>query len=550
MVLKRKFNLDGTVSKWKARAVLKGYAQRPNIDYGETFAPVGKLETFRYMCKVANSRDWNLRQIDFKNAFLNAEMDRELYMELPPGLQYVMDTSTLARGTVCRLVRGLYGAKQSPALWNKTLDTYLRGLGFVPSGNDSCLYFRERTSVPRSSQKGKRAPGPPGPSGRSEKGEGPQKGSRPRKGATSSRTHKKGLKKTFQKENTNETVCILAYVDDCVVTGSNPAAIEEAIEQIKKDFKVDDLGELHHFLGMEVIRDRERRTLEININSYIKDVLERFNMSNANGKMTPMIASNLSTKQDCPNLETEEGRAEAERMKAKPYRELLGSLLWIHRTGAPSIAYPVHHLCMFANNPGEKHWRQAQHILKYLKYHVDNNDPSKQVMPLGIKYSSDKELEGYVDASFADNYGTDDDNRRSTTGWCFTAGGGAISWKAQKQSTVATSTAEAEYIAAFEAAKEALYLKRMGCDFKVLSDDHCVTLHDDSQACIKIAGNPQLAERTKHFDIKYHWLREKVKAKQVKLTYINTNEQLADIFTKPLGAMQHHYLRGKLTGYR
>ena len=94
------------------------------------------------MCKVANSRDWNLRQIDFKNAFLNAEMDRELYMELPPGLQYVMDTSTLARGTVCRLVRGLYGAKQSPALWNKTLDTYLRGLGFVPSGNDSCLYFR------------------------------------------------------------------------------------------------------------------------------------------------------------------------------------------------------------------------------------------------------------------------------------------------------------------------------------------------------------------------------------------------------------------------
>ena len=84
----------------------------------------------------------------------------------------------------------------------------------------------------------------------------------------------------------------------------------------------------------------------------------------------------------------------------------------------------------------------------------------------------------------------------------------------------------------------------------VLPNDHCVALHDDSQACIKIAGNPQLAERTKHFDIKYHWLREKEKAKQVKLTYVNTNEQLADIFTKPLGAMQHHYLRGKLTGYR
>ena len=95
-------------------------------------------------------------------------------------------------------------------------------------------------------------------------------------------------------------------------------------------------------------------------------------------------ASNLSTKKDCPDLTTPEGKAEAEAMKARPYRELLGSLLWIHRTGGPSIAYAVHHLCMFANNPSEKHWKQAQHVLKYLKYHVDNNDGSKQVMPLGI----------------------------------------------------------------------------------------------------------------------------------------------------------------------
>ena len=160
------------------------------------------------------------------------------------------------------------------------------------------------------------------------------------------------------------------------------------------------------------------------------------------------------------------------------------------------------------------------------------------------------DLEGYVDASFADNYGTDDDNRKSTTGWCFKSGGGTISWKAQKQSTVATSTAEAEYIAAFEAAQEALSLASLGQDLGVLPPNYCVPLHDDSQACIKIASNPCLAERTKHFDIKYHWLREKVKDKQITLSYINTHEQLADILTKPLGAGQHHYLRGKLTGYR
>ena len=314
---------------------------------------------------------------------------------------------------------------------------------------------------------------------------------------------------------------------------------------------MEDLGQPSRMLGMDVTFNPDG-SIKLCQESYIKKVLDRFNMKDANGKMTPMVASNLSSKRDCPDLETDEGKAEAELMKSKPYRELLGSLLWIHRTGAPSIAYSVHHLCMFSNNPSLKHWKQAQHILKYLKYHVDNNDPSKQTMPLGIKFTREQQhdLEGYVDASFADNYGTDDDNRKSTTGWCFKSGGGTISWKAQKQSTVATSTAEAEYIAAFEAAKEALYLNRLGQDLGVLPPNYCVPLHDDSQACIKIASNPCLAERTKHFDIKYHWLREKVKDKQITLSYINTHEQLADILTKPLGAGQHHYLRGKLTGYR
>ena len=134
------------------------------------------------MCKVANSRDWNLRQIDFKNAFLNAEMDRELYMELPPGLQYVMDTSDLARGTVCKLLRGLYGAKQSPALWNQTLDTYLRGIGFVPSANDSCLYFREQaSSADTCNKKGKGAPSGPENSRRGKRVGGPKKGPGPRR---------------------------------------------------------------------------------------------------------------------------------------------------------------------------------------------------------------------------------------------------------------------------------------------------------------------------------------------------------------------------------
>jgi hypothetical protein len=106
---------------------------------------------------------------------------------------------------------------------------------------------------------------------------------------------------------------------------------------------------------------------------------------------------------------------------------------------------------MFSNNPGDtQHWRQAQVILKYLKRHVERDD-EKGIVPLGLKFHHDEDLhlEGYVDASFADNYVTDEGNRRSTTGWCFRTGGPLLSWKAHKQSTVATSTAGAECIAAY-----------------------------------------------------------------------------------------------------
>jgi hypothetical protein len=89
---------------------------------------------------VANRRDWNLRQIDFKNAFLNAKMDKGLDMDIPPGMEFLVDLKTLAEGTVCKLIRGLYGAKQSPALWNKHLDEYLRSIGFQSSTSDPCLY--------------------------------------------------------------------------------------------------------------------------------------------------------------------------------------------------------------------------------------------------------------------------------------------------------------------------------------------------------------------------------------------------------------------------
>jgi hypothetical protein len=169
-------------------------------------------------------------------------------------------------------------------------------------------------------------------------------------------------------------------------------------------------------------------------------------MSQAKGRSSPLPVDELATKRDCPDINTEEGKAEIEELKKKDYRALIGALLWIHRS------HLCTKYCILGTSPKhvlsqprrQKHWKQALGILRYLKHHVDNNDPHADVSSLGLKFVGtvhDKSWswrDKYVDASFADNYGDETDNRRSTTGWCFQAGGSVLSSKAQKQSTAAT----------------------------------------------------------------------------------------------------------------
>jgi hypothetical protein len=143
-------------------------------------------------------------------------------------------------------------------------------------------------------------------------------------------------------------------------------------------------------------------------------------------------------------------------------------------------------------------------------------------------------LQGHVDASYADNYGDETDNRRSTTGYVFTLGGTAVSWKSSKQKVVACSTAESEYIAAYEASREAICLRRLLTDLGEAGSSSPVVLHEDNQACIKLSENPCAAQRTKSMDVKYHFLRQTVQEGKIKLEYISTHDQLADIFTKML----------------
>ncbi|XP_053598339.1 uncharacterized protein LOC128668762 [Microplitis demolitor] len=211
--------------------------------------------------------------------------------------------------------------------------------------------------------------------------------------------------------------------------------------------------------------------------------------------------------------------------KKYPYKKLVGSLMYLAVCTRPDIAHTVSVLAQFNDKPNDHHWGAAKRLLRYLKGTADYS--LKYSKPLG-------KLIGYADASWAN----DTKDRRSYTGYTFLLGGAAVSWQSKKQKTVALSTAEAEYMALTEAAKESIHLNRfmeeLGMDQSISGEIFC-----DNRSAKMLAENPAFHSRTKHIDIRYHFIREKVREGLIKVESISTDDMVADIFTKALPAIKH-----------
>jgi hypothetical protein len=228
---------------------------------------------------------------------------------------------------------------------------------------------------------------------------------------------------------------------------------------------IDDRGELEWFLGMRVKRDRKRRLLALGHSQYITDMLEKYGLKGAAPASLSLPTTTSIGRWECPSNATKEGREAVEKMLEWPYLSANGALLWCGRAIRADIAYPTHLLSTFAANPSQASSTSMKQVLRYLKKTKDlalvfeskpGSTPKFDFNAFG--------LQGHVDASYADNYCDETDNRRSTTGYVFTLGGTAVSWKSSKQKVVACSTAEPEYIAAYEASREAICLRRLLTD--------------------------------------------------------------------------------------
>ena len=244
---------------------------------------------------------------------------------------------------------------------------------------------------------------------------------------------------------------LILYVDDILLIENDTEFLNSIKGYLNKNFSVKDLGEAAYILSIKIYRDRSRRLIGLSQSTYLDKVLKKFKMDQAKKGFLPVLQGVKLSQTQCPT--TAEGR---EKMKDVPYASAIGSIMYAMLCTRPDVCLAISLAGRYQSNPGVDHWTAVKNILKYLKGTKD----------MFLVYGGDKELvvNGYVDASFD----TDPDDSKSQTGYVFILNGGAVSWCSSKQSVVAGSTCEAEYIAASEAANEGVWMKEFISDLGVV----------------------------------------------------------------------------------
>jgi hypothetical protein len=322
----------------------------------------------------------------------------------------------------------------------------------------------------------------------------------------------------FTRKHKQTTLLVQIYVDDIIFGSADEKLCARFAKLMQSKFEMSMMGELNFFLGLQVKQSKEG--IFINQAKYTRDLLKKFGMDSASPMKTPMSPA---TKLD----KDEQGKS----VEITLYRGMIGSLLYL-TASRPDIMFATCLCARFQADPKESHITAVKRIFRYLKGTIN----------LGIWYPKQGsfDLAGYSDADFA---GCRID-RKSTSGTCQFLGGRLVSWFSKKQNSVSTSTAEAEYISAGSCCAQILWMKYQLADYGF--EFKAIPIYCDNTSAVAITYNPVLHSRTKHIDIRHHFIRDHVQQGDIEIHYIPTEQQLADVFTKALDETRFNMLISEL----
>lgn len=310
-------------------------------------------------------------------------------------------------------------------------------------------------------------------------------------------------------------IYVLIYVDDLIAASTSNENLSDFESDLKSFYKMKDLGDIKFYLGINVERD-SNGIFYLHQGSYINRKINEFGFEDCKPSKIPLEPGYMKRNEVEDPLETN-----------NTYRKAIGSLLYISTNTRPDIAVSTSILASKVSEPTQSDWTEVKRIFRYLKTTLNKK------LKLGSEFEDENEnLEGYVDA----NWGGDE-NRRSNTGYLFQVYGGTICWSSKRQKSVALSSAEAEYIALAESVQEAIWLDKLLKELNVKVEKPIV-INEDNQSCIKMLNAGKFRQRTKHIDIKYHFVRELVADNFISVKYCPSTEMKADLLTKPLESVK------------
>lgn len=358
-------------------------------------------------------------------------------------------------GQVCRLKRSLYGLKQSSRVWNSRFVDFAKDCNLKQSLSDPCV---------------------------------------------------------FHGDICGEKVILLLYVDDGLLLSCSQKAIDTLIEKLKNTFKIT-LGQADYYVGIEIKRNREKKTITICQEAYINKIVRKFNMDESKMIATPADIGTFLT-----------SVSDSEYDIKFPFRSACGSLEFAATVSRPDISYSVGEVCRFMQNPSQLHVNAVKRIFRYLN-HTKN---------MSITYGSNEvNLIGYTDADHA----RDPETSRSVTGYAFMLANGIVTWKSKQQSSVTLSTSESEYVALCAGTKEAIWLRDLLDDIG-FKQQNGIKMLCDNLGTVRWVKNPQQHHKTKHINKQLHFVRERNRIGEICVEHVNSEDQLADVLTKPLSAIK------------